>query len=143
MFGTSFIATNEGVHPFLFCRHAPHSSAVWLNMQFFISPLISEDGVEREVNAVDSECAPTSQTNLQTCTPLRTFFWCPLFLLACTSPSFCQRMQEAKLVSMARHAARTCAVYFRPLFPRYMKSCAGMAVLCSTTSSLQSMLQAQ
>ena len=25
--------------------------------QFFISPLISEDGVEREVNAVDSECA--------------------------------------------------------------------------------------
>ena len=26
-------------------------------MQFFISPLISEDGVEREVKAVDSECA--------------------------------------------------------------------------------------
>ena len=25
-------------------------------VQFFISPLISEDGVEREVNAVDSEC---------------------------------------------------------------------------------------
>ena len=25
--------------------------------QFFIAPLISEDGVEREVNAVDSECA--------------------------------------------------------------------------------------
>lgn len=27
--------------------------------QFFISPLISEDGVEREVNAVDSECVPS------------------------------------------------------------------------------------
>ena len=26
--------------------------------QFFISPLISEDGVEREVKAVHSECAP-------------------------------------------------------------------------------------
>ncbi len=26
--------------------------------QFFVAPLISEDGVEREVKAVDSECAP-------------------------------------------------------------------------------------
>lgn len=34
-----------------------HVTQLHLLLQFFIAPLISEDGVEREVKAVDSECA--------------------------------------------------------------------------------------
>ena len=31
---------------------------IWHFLQFFVAPLISEDGVQREVKAVDSECVP-------------------------------------------------------------------------------------
>lgn len=39
------------------CIQRKTSQVGMAGVQFFISPLISEDGVEREVNAVDSECA--------------------------------------------------------------------------------------
>ena len=53
--------------------------------QFFIAPLISEDGVEREVKAVDSECATSSPK-----------------ISNCGSAGFCRRTGGACIHSAAK-----------------------------------------
>ncbi len=45
-------------HPECNCSAEHLEPALDRFAQFFVAPLISEDGIEREVKAVDSECAP-------------------------------------------------------------------------------------